>query len=209
MSPRTESSRRQPRSGRSLSTRRHLLDIAARRFAEQGYAATSFRDLIEASGLSKGAFYFHFASKHDLALEVFRDRQQRLLTTVLDALDPDQPALERLRQLWDARARAVASDPGMGSLRKLAAALADDPALEQELAAFHARPVELIAGLLAEGQAEGDVRGDVDARKAAEAAFAAAIGLDEVAQRESGMVDLVERSEAFLQVFLHGVATRG
>lgn len=52
------------------------------------------------------------------------------------------------------------------------------------------------------------MRADVDPRRAAEAAFAGAIGLDEVSQRESGMADLVERSEAFLQVFLHGVLAR-
>lgn len=197
-----------PGATRGAVTRRHLLDIAARRFAEQGFAATSFRDLIEASGLSKGAFYFHFASKRDLAVEVFRDKQQHLLGAVAAAMDPDRPALERLTQLWSARARVVAADPGVGSLRRLAAALADDPDLERELAAFHARPVELIASLLTEAQRAGDVRAAVDTHRAAEAAFAAVIGLDEVSQRESGMADLVERSEAFLEVFLHGVATR-
>lgn len=192
-------------SERAAATRHHLLDIAARRFAAQGYAATSLRDLIEASGLSKGAFYFHFASKRDLAVEVFRAKQDQLIAAVTAAMDPERPALEQLRQVWSARALAVASDPGVGSLRRLAAALAEDPALERELSAFHARPIELIGGLLAQAQRDGEVRADVDPERAAQAAFAGAIGLDEVSQRETGMADLLERSDAFLEIFLHGV----
>lgn len=206
MSSQSAPDARTPNTERSAETRRHLLDVAARRFAQQGYAATSFRDLIDASGLSKGAFYFHFTTKRNLAIEVFRAKQEQLLQAVTAAVDPERPALERFRQLWTARAEVVAGDPGIGSLRRLAAALADDPELERELATFHAGPITLFRDLLAEAQRDGDVRPEVDPAEAAEAAFAAAIGLDEVSQRATGMADLVTRSQAFLRLFLQGIA---
>ncbi|MGN6101053.1 MAG: TetR/AcrR family transcriptional regulator, partial [Devosia sp.] len=46
--------------------RQELLDIALKLFATRGYDETSVNDVIEAAGLSKGAFYHHFSSKEDL-----------------------------------------------------------------------------------------------------------------------------------------------
>lgn len=194
-----------PAVDRAATTRRHLLDVAARLFAEHGYESTSFRDLIAASGLSKGAFYFHFASKQDLGLAAFQHCQQRLLEAVRARIDPGAGGLERFRQLWHARARALADDPSLRAIRKIAATFGDDPERGAELAQFHARPVELMAGMLADARAAGEVRPDVDPHQAAEAAFAALIGIDEVSERTTGGADVVARSDSFLEIFLRGI----
>lgn len=186
-------------------TRQRLLDVAAARFADRGYDATSFSDLVEASGLSRGAFYFHFDSKRDLALEVFRDRQRRLQEAVMERVDPQLPALDRFCQLWIERARVIADDPSLGCLRKVASALADDPDLRDELAEVHARPVRLMAEMLAEAQRDGALRGDLDPGEIAEVAMATVVGIDEVSDRESGMADLVRRAEASLEILLRGI----
>lgn len=196
------------RRAKGAATRRHLLDVAAALFAEQGYEATSFKDLIAASGLSHGAFYFHFDSKEHLGLEVFRDTQQRLLEAVTARIDPDASGLERFRQLWQARAEVLAADPSLRAIRKIAATFGDHPDRAAELAQFHERPVAFIASMLADARATGDVRDDVDPRQAAEAAFAAAIGIDEVSERTTGGADIVARSQAFLDLFLPGIAAR-
>ena len=49
-----------------------FIETAMKLFAEKGYHATSIQDLVEAWGISKGAFYHHFASKEELLLEVLR-----------------------------------------------------------------------------------------------------------------------------------------
>ncbi len=53
--------------GRARATRRALLVAAATQFAEVGYRGTSLSEVIAASGVTKGALYFHFASKQALA----------------------------------------------------------------------------------------------------------------------------------------------
>lgn len=202
MAPTTEEHERRTK---GASTRAHLVDVAAELFAERGYESTSFSDLIAASGLSRGAFYFHFDSKHDLALAAFRDRLVRLRERVAEGVDPERPALERFRQLWMARARVVAEDPSVRCLGRVAEAFRDDPETMEEIAQTHAEPIRMMAELLAEAQADGDVRDDLDPVRAAEVALVAAIGMDEVSERESGMADLTERAESFLDVFLHGI----
>ena len=49
-------------------TRQRILDTALRRFAEQGYAGTSIRDLAEELGLTKAAVHYHFAAKEQIVL---------------------------------------------------------------------------------------------------------------------------------------------
>ena len=45
-----------------------ILDSALNVFVKKGYAETSMEDIVELSGLSKGAIYHHYNSKRDLFL---------------------------------------------------------------------------------------------------------------------------------------------
>lgn len=49
------------------ATRQRILDTAERLVIGNGFAATSVNQVIAESGTSKGAFFYHFASKLDLA----------------------------------------------------------------------------------------------------------------------------------------------
>ena len=44
-------------------TAARILSAAARLFLEKGYDRTSLQDIIQQTGLSKGAIYHHFSSK--------------------------------------------------------------------------------------------------------------------------------------------------
>lgn len=58
--------------GKAGRTRRYIVETTAPIFNKQGYAGTSFSDLIAATSLSKGSFYGNFSNKDELALEAFR-----------------------------------------------------------------------------------------------------------------------------------------
>jgi TetR/AcrR family transcriptional regulator, transcriptional repressor for nem operon len=51
-----------------LDTKTKLLDAAVTLIRSQGYSGTSVEDLCRAAGVTKGAFFHHFASKQDLAV---------------------------------------------------------------------------------------------------------------------------------------------
>ncbi|MDQ0190673.1 TetR family transcriptional regulator [Alicyclobacillus cycloheptanicus] len=51
-------------------TRSRILTAAERVFAEKGYSGSSLDDVAAAAGLTKGAVYWHFASKSDLFLSI-------------------------------------------------------------------------------------------------------------------------------------------
>jgi len=55
---------------RSEATRARILSAAAEAFAERGYDATGVAEICERSGVSKGAFYYHFKSKQAVFLNL-------------------------------------------------------------------------------------------------------------------------------------------
>jgi AcrR family transcriptional regulator len=74
-----------------------LLAAATRLFAERGYDRTSVQEIVEATGVTKGALYHYFGSKEDLLQEVYA-RVLRLQQERLDAFaDADEPVELRLR----------------------------------------------------------------------------------------------------------------
>jgi AcrR family transcriptional regulator len=56
-----------PRQERAQRSRASILDAAADEFDQHGYAGARLERIVERTGLTKGAVYFHFRSKLDLA----------------------------------------------------------------------------------------------------------------------------------------------
>jgi AcrR family transcriptional regulator len=169
-------------------TRARILQAAAEQFAVAGYHGTTYSDLIAGSGLSKGAHYFHFGSKQELALEVYRTRQAEVA---------DTSPLERLFHMLEVRAQLFVADRSLLCLPRLSTDFSRDPALAEHVAEMHGNAIRFIAGLLQEAERAGELNPAVDADAAARALFAALVGLGEVSERESQGRDLLERSREF------------
>lgn len=155
---------------RKARTRAEIFDHAARLFRLRGYGGTNIDDIMLAAGLTRGAFYAHFASKEDLFAEVVRAGHGLLARTraagpqaALDAyLDRDDLAANALACTLAALPSDVARAP-------LAARLAYANALHAligELAGNRPRSLDsdaTVAAILAVGavslaRASGDTR---------------------------------------------------
>ena len=158
---------RAPATAKGEATRAHLLRTAGRIFAERGYAATTQSDLIAASGLTKGAFYFYFPSKADLALAVLREQKGRWLSQVGHRVLAEPTALEQLRALVPAMLDLHEREPAAWSITRLTRELAADPALAAEVAKTPAEWVALIADIVRRGQAAGDLRAGLEPEQVA------------------------------------------
>jgi AcrR family transcriptional regulator len=80
---------------RRQEMRTRLVDAAERLFAEQGYQATSLRDVVELAGTSIGNCYFYFANKEALLLAVV-ERTSDELDTVVERAMAAVPPLARV-----------------------------------------------------------------------------------------------------------------
>ncbi|MFD5587498.1 ScbR family autoregulator-binding transcription factor [Streptomyces sp. NPDC127063] len=59
---------------RAVRTRRTILVAAAAVFAEVGYESATIAQILQRAGVTKGALYFHFSSKRELADAVLADQ---------------------------------------------------------------------------------------------------------------------------------------
>lgn len=98
-------------SSRPSKAKTKLLDAAFKIIREKGYAATSVDELCQAAGVTKGAFFHHFASKDDLAVAAARHWSET--TGALFAAAPyHQPAgpLDRVLGYIDFRRAIIKGD---------------------------------------------------------------------------------------------------
>src|SRR5215472_2561173 len=130
------------------ATRASILQAAAEVFAERGYANTTLSQLITRSGLTKGAFYFHFTSKEQLAFAVLEEKQRQWLEFVSQrALDKPR-AIDQLRALGPALIRLHRQDPSAFSAQRLSRDLARLPGLAGPIRAQLRGWIDLVAGLI-------------------------------------------------------------
>ena len=139
-----------------------LLDAAERRFARQGFAATTIKDIASEAQLNSALLYYYFANKEDLYHAVLRRRITGLAADLGPAiLAPVLPA-EAIRRFVQAYVGFLLLHP-------------DLPALMQrevlDHAAAHALPeIQANAGallrhfaeIIRKGQKSGDFRPDID-----------------------------------------------
>ncbi|WP_331742406.1 TetR/AcrR family transcriptional regulator (plasmid) [Streptomyces sp. NBC_00876] len=64
---------------RAIRTRQTILSAAAKIFEEHGYQAATISQILTEAGVTKGALYFHFHSKEDLAQGVLGEQDQRII----------------------------------------------------------------------------------------------------------------------------------
>ncbi len=87
------------RQSRSENTRLHLVRSAAELFDRNGFSGATLEDVSRAAGVTKGAFYFHFSSKDELAGAIQAEACALLRTTVYRVLADGVLVLQSLVDL--------------------------------------------------------------------------------------------------------------
>jgi TetR/AcrR family transcriptional regulator, cholesterol catabolism regulator len=75
-----------------------FIETAMKLFAEKGYYSTSIQDIVDAWGISKGAFYHHFSSKEDLMLAVIRHHFEKMMASITAISEDSGSEKERFIQ---------------------------------------------------------------------------------------------------------------
>lgn len=84
---------------RAENTRLHLVRSAAELFDRNGFSGATLEDVSRAAGVTKGAFYFHFSSKDELAGAIQGEACTLLRGAVYRVLADGAPVLQSLVDL--------------------------------------------------------------------------------------------------------------
>jgi AcrR family transcriptional regulator len=133
------------------ATRARLFDETVHEFKRVGFLDTEIAVVAERAGVSRGAFYVHFAGKDDVLREILLSEEHRIATEVRPLVERGQPLEDVLHAIVDAALKAERR-LGRRLIRDLCAAqfrpefseggsLADHPVAQVLLDALGRHPV--------------------------------------------------------------------
>ena len=139
---------------RADTTRAQILRAAAQQFARRPFHEVGLDDILAAAELTKGAMYFHFRSKHALALAVIEEQLSHDRTALRDLMGRKLSCLETVIDISYRTAVAdVCTDSARAVLRLLPAVGWTDGVQDRLLAEW----TTTLADVLERAAAEGDV----------------------------------------------------
>ncbi len=162
---------------RSEETRGRLLKAAETLFARSGYDGTGVSEICEAAGVSKGAFYHHFATKQDVFLALLNGWLAGLEREMAALRDQSASVPDALRAMT-----AIVSGVLRDADDRLPIYLEDliqarrDPTIWQATIEPYRRFRAFFAEMIRRGVAEGSLR-PVEPDPAARAIVSLGIGL--------------------------------
>ena len=160
----------QPATKKGEETRDRILAAATELIHQRGYKATGVAEIVAASGVPKGSFYFYFASKEELGrvlLQRYRAKQAEELVHVFPV---DAPAIPTIRAFFEMAVHKMA-DTGCKSgclLGNLAAEITENEDLRLELAGVLHDLQQALAATVTRGQASGELAKDFAPESAAD-----------------------------------------
>ena len=140
--------------GRADATRRQILRAASHQFARRAYHDVGLDDILADAELTKGAMYFHFRSKHALAVAIIERQTAAGAVAVDDLLSRNLSGLETLIDFsYLIAARDIQTD-GVRAGLNLLESVGRSEGLQERLLDYW---VHAVAGVVEKAIAEGDI----------------------------------------------------
>ncbi|NUL01684.1 TetR/AcrR family transcriptional regulator [Streptomyces lunaelactis] len=189
---------------RAIRTREKILVAAAEVFDEVGYDAATISEILKRSGVTKGALYFHFTSKEELAQEV--------LATQVSALPPVPAQDLVLQQILD-EALVLAyllhmGDPMVrGSVRLTVDQGSPQDGLDRRVPMQGW--IDHNVSLLTEAKERGEIHPHLDIAATAKLLAGSFTGVQVLSKIMTRHEDIVERVADLMRTLLSAIAVPG
>ncbi|HYV07712.1 MAG TPA: TetR/AcrR family transcriptional regulator [Blastocatellia bacterium] len=181
-----------------------ILRAAIKVFARSGFFNAKVADVASEAGVADGTVYLYFKNKDDILVSIFNDHMNEALAGGRKTLAEIDDPVEKIRRI------VLAHLEGLGRDRELAVVFqvelrSSTKFMEQFSATKVTEYLELIRGVIEEGQARGVFRRRLNAQVVAKVLFGA---LDEMATNwvlSRKRYSLASTADTVIDVFLNGI----
>jgi AcrR family transcriptional regulator len=186
------------RQERAERTRTAILDAAAEVIEERGFAGASLSDILARAGVTKGALYFHFRSKDELAHALLTEQLQveQPFTDLADA------GLQTAIDLCHELARGLRTSARIRATVRLVVEVGSFPGPTPKACA---RWIDVVRTYLVAAKDRGDLRQELDPDRVAHWVVAAFLGIQLQSQVLTGRADLHDRVTEMWRIALPGL----
>lgn len=174
------------RQERAEQTRNAILEAAASRFDAVGFLGASLSDILAEAGVTKGALYFHFKAKEELADALIQE--QFNMTEPLTILE--NPGLQTMIDWSFDLARALQTDIRVRASIRL---VIEQGSFVAPAGNAYKQWIDTIHGCLVAAKAAGDLRKEINPYDLAQYVVASFAGVQLSSQVLTGRADLPER----------------
>ncbi|MFC8723128.1 ScbR family autoregulator-binding transcription factor [Kitasatospora sp. NPDC057198] len=181
---------------RAARTRRTILRAAAQVFEERGYQASTISEILATAGVTKGALYFHFQSKEELARGVLAEQDMRLTI-------PQRPCrTQELADMCLTHAHLLQTDPMVRAGVRLS--LDQQATGINRATAFH-HWQQACTHTLQQAQAQGELLPHINPAETATVLVGAFAGVQQMSQATTDYHDLTHQITALLKHLLPNI----
>ncbi|MFJ8676718.1 ScbR family autoregulator-binding transcription factor [Streptomyces sp. NPDC093589] len=186
---------------RAVQTRKKILDAAAAVFDQLGYARATIADIVQGSGMTKGALYFHFESKSAIATAVIDAQLEGM-----SGIPPHRLAIQRLIDTGYVLAYELREDPIQRGASRLAM---EQGAEDLDTKRANELWLELVTGLLTEARENNELLTSVNIEELAWYIVAAFSGVQNMSQNYDGRMKLTSHLKVMWQYLLPSAVVPG
>jgi len=196
------------RKGATPEKRERILKAAVKVFAKNGFYATRVSEIAKAAGVADGTIYLYFENKDDVLITIFEEGIQQLLAILREVAASDEPFDRRVSRIIELQLGLLEEQ------RDLAEVITVNLRQSSTLLKQYATPlfmeyIDVIAGLVRDGQKQGAFRKDLNPRVVARGLFGA---LDAIlltwALGEAEPASLRKAATHCASLFLEGLRAR-
>ncbi|MEU9255515.1 ScbR family autoregulator-binding transcription factor [Streptomyces sp. NPDC048270] len=182
---------------RAIRTRGAILLAAAKVFQERGYQTATISEILSTAGVTKGALYFHFQSKEELAQGVLHAQHQ-------DLVIPDRTTkVQEIVDMVALHTYRLQTNPMVRASVRLAM---DQRAADLDRSGPWQDWVDGVQVKLELAQAQGELLPQVSPAETAAVIVGAYGGVQSMSQAVSDYEDLVVRVSALLRHLLPSIS---
>ncbi|GFZ82929.1 hypothetical protein GCM10008018_31110 [Paenibacillus marchantiophytorum] len=160
-------------------TKLRIIEKSAVLFNNKGYTGTTMQDIIDVTGLTKGAIYRNFASKDEIAIEAFQYAGQVLWIHFSAAVESQDTAIGKIIAMCDVYKDTVHNPPIQGGCPFLNTAVESDhsfPMLRDHALEAYTQMLGFIQSMLLQGVNSGEFRAEIDTESTASFIFSSIEG---------------------------------
>lgn len=187
---------------RAEQTRATIITAAADLFDRQGYESTSLNDIVEHAHVTKGALYFHFAAKEDLAHTILELQSVTCRKLARGTETRGHTSLEALMRLTFVIARQSAGDPVLrAGLRLATGGTLPRPPISHPFTEW----MDIVTARLVGAVKESDVHPEVDVDVVAHSLVCFFIGTRVVGRTREPVTRQPRRTAEMWQLLIRGL----
>lgn len=186
-------------------SRQKLIEATIELMSSRGFEAMGINSILEAAGVSKSNFYYHFKSKEDLCIAALEEMTDMFFSRMLDPilLNKTLPPRKRLEKFLKGMAEVIEAEccnKGCPFVN-LATETSDFlPAFRERISQYFERYQQRLAECIQEGVQAGEFRSDVPPKLAAQVLLASMNGTIVLAKVHKRPQVLKENIKSFLML---------